>query len=234
MTLIKRLTLITLFSVLLLSACGGAAETPVGPDAAMTAGIGTMVASFFGTQTAMVPPVTQTPIPTLTSLPTITPIAATPLPPPTFPPLPTATFIYYSPTPGTSLIAIGTGTFVTSTPNPGSLAAGCNNLRLVSDVTIESGEVLAPEENFDKIWKVENNGTCDWVYQYSLVFTGGEDMGAGSFKLRKVVAPGNWTELTVNMDAPKKEGTYTSYWRMADADGNLFGATLVVSIKVKK
>jgi hypothetical protein len=154
---------------------------------------------------------------------------------PTFAALPTATFVYYTLTPGTTLTAIGTGTFVTPTVNPNTLGSGCNNLAFIKDETIPSGTVLAPEQNFNKTWKVENTGTCEWVYVYSLVLTGGDDLGAGSaVRLGKVVASGNWTQLTVNMDAPKKEGVYNSYWRMADADGNLFGATLVVTIEVKK
>ena len=235
MTLIKRLTFVVLFSALLLLACGGAPETTGDPNAVMTAGVGTMVASFFGTQTAMVTPATATPIATITPVPTLAPLfSPTPLASPTRPALPTATFIFYTLTPVTTLTAIGTGTFVTPTVNTGALASGCNNLAFIHDVTVSPGTELAPEENFDKVWKVENTGTCEWVYQYSLVFTGGEDMGAGSFILRKVVAPGNWTEISVNMDAPNKEGIYNSYWRMADADGNLFGSTLVVNIEVKK
>lgn len=231
----QKLPLVIFLLATLLSGCGGAATaTESSVDTALTAGVGTMVAAFFDTQTAMVTPVTNTPIPSLTPLPTITPFVATPLASPTFPPLPSATFVFYTSTPATTLTAIGTGTFVTPTVNPSALASGCNNLAFISDVTIPPGTVVAPGENFDKVWKVENTGSCEWVYQYSLVFTGGEDMGAGTFIIRKVVASGNWTELTVNMDAPNKEGIYTSYWRMADANGNLFGATLAVKIEVKK
>ncbi len=235
MNFTKKLPFVIFLFAALLSSCGGAATaTESSVDAALTAGVGTMVAAFFETQTAMVTPITNTPIPSLTPLPTITPFVATPLASPTFPAQPTATFFFYTSTPATTLTAIGTGTFVTPTVNPGSLASGCNNLAFIRDETIPSGTVLAPQQNFDKIWKVQNTGTCDWVYQYSLVLTGGDEFGAGSTLLRKVVSPGDWTNLTINMDAPNKEGVYTSYWRLADADGNLFGATLAVSIEVKK
>jgi len=36
----------------------------------------------------------------------------------------------------------------------------------------------------------------------------------------------------VNLDAPRNPGTYSAYWRMADGDGHMFGATLGVTIKV--
>jgi hypothetical protein len=230
MNFIKKLTWILLLTAALLSACGSAPQTPADTNVI----VGTMVAAFFETQTAMVTPVTETPVPTITPLPTLTPFASTPLASPTFPPLPTATFIYYTFTPVTTLTAIATGTYVTATVNPNTLASGCNNLAFIHHETIPPGTLFSPGENFDKTWTVQNTGTCEWVYQYHVVFIGGEDMGAGSFILRKVVSPGNWTELTVNMDAPNKEGVYNSYWRMADANGNLFGATLVVNIEVKK
>src|SRR5690349_9262581 len=78
----------------------------------------------------------------------------------------TATFVFYSPTPGT---ITPTGTLSTATINPGSLAVGCNNLAFVCDVNIPSGSVLPKSKDMTKTWKVENNGTCNWMYQYSLV-----------------------------------------------------------------
>src|SRR3989304_1723016 len=101
---------------LTLTACGETAPTQ-DVNAIMTSAVSSMVASFFETQTAMVPLSTPTPLPSLTPLPSPTIIYPTS----TFAPLPTATYIYYTPTLGTvgPTATLGTpGTVVTATTNP--------------------------------------------------------------------------------------------------------------------
>jgi len=218
----------------LMTACGGnsGAEPTVDVNSAFTAGVGTMVASFFETQTALyTPPVnTSTPAPlpsgTSTGVPTTIPTLIS---------SPTNQIIYYTATLGTrtpSLTPSVTGTVLTATVDPASVASGCNNLALVFDVTIPSGTNFKPGEWFTKTWKVENNGTCGWIHSYRLVFVSGDQMGGAGKRLGKAIAPGNWTELSVDLQAPDSKGTYTGYWRLADSDGNLFGVNLAVSIKV--
>ena len=224
-----RKTLIPfLILTLLLTACGSGVATskPVDANSISTALVGTLVASLFQTQTAMVPPsplptaVPPTPLNTLI-LPTI--IIQTPT-------------LYYIPPLFTStphLSPTVTGTVPTPTVDPNSLSNGCNNLAFIRDVTIPSGTVLSPKQDFVKTWKVANTGTCKWVYQYQLMLLSGNAFNANTTKLLRVVDPGNWTELSVGMGAPKNPGTYTSYWRMADANGNMFGASLAVSFVVE-
>jgi len=220
--------LVTIFA----AACGVEATPAVEDvDTLVTAGVGTMVASFFGTQTAMVTPATLTPLATITPLPSFTPYpTSTPLP------LPSATFIFYTATfsvPTSSLPTV-TGTLPTATVNSGALANGCNNLAFIRDVTVPAGTVVKPNEQFTKIWKVQNTGTCDWMFQYSLVLISGEALGDSGERIQRQVTVWDWSELSVDMTAPKKPGTYTSYWRLADGNGKLFGATLVVSIVVSE
>ncbi len=228
---LKTTTLILLI-ILLLTACTGAEEPTLDSGAVMTSAVGTMVSSFFGTQTAMYTPpsptstITQTPLPTPTALPTFTPL-------PTF----TATYAPYftatsTPTFGPSPTPTVTGTRPTSTVNPSSLASGCNNLGFIRDVTILPGDTVKRGTDFVKTWKVQNTGTCPWMYQYRLVLISGDDYGAGDTKIQKKVEVNQWTELSLNMTAPKVAGTYTSYWRMADADNVPFGATLVLTLVV--
>ena len=223
---------ILLITGFLLAACAGNAATPTQDvNIVMTSAINTMVASFFLTQTAAVPPATATPLPSTTPLPTAT---IPPLPTATFPPPPTAVIIYPTLTTPLATVTLGTpGTVVTATINPASLGSGCNNLGFIRDVTIPSGTVLKPGENFTKTWKVQNTGTCEWLYQYSLVLVSGPEFSAGGTKLGKIVTVGDWSELSLNMDAPNKEGDYVAYWRLSDGV-KPFGATLEVSFKVVK
>ena len=227
-----RRTFIALLLIgILLTSCGGQSPASPTPDvnAILTSAIGTVAASFFQTQTALVPLATETftptPIPTGTPLTLLTPTAS---------PVPTQLILISTPVPNFTFVPAPTGTQYTPTVNPSTLGAGCNNLRLISDETIPAGTVLKPRETFTKAWKVENNGTCDWVYSHHLVFVSGDSMAGESTRLGKVIPPKKWTRISVDLEAPKQEGTYTGYWRFADPDGNLFGSTLTVSIVVRK
>jgi hypothetical protein len=226
---IKTILYISLALIFLIG-CGGASETEeIDMDAFMTSAVSTMAQAFFETQTAMVTPTTATSTPTITPLPTFTPFptnASSQLSTPTsaFFPVPAITL-----TPGTP---IATGTFFTATLNPNSLAVGCNNLAFVRDVTMPSGTVLKAGQGFTKTWKVQNTGTCDWLYQYHLVLVSGSGAGAESDYIRKQVSVWSWSDVSVFGTAPQKPGTYTSTWRMADGGGRMFGATLTLSFVV--
>lgn len=227
-------TLCLLGLVVLLAACGGnaGAESTQDINFVLTAGVETLVAAFFQTQTAAyTPPVdTSTPVPALPSS------TDAPMTVPTLISSPTNQIIYYTATSGTrtpSLTPSVTGTVLTATVDPGSLASGCNNMALVFDVTIPHGTNFNPGEWFTKTWKVANNGTCNWIHSHRLVFVSGAQMGGPSMqRLARTITPGNWTELSVDLQAPNTKGTYTGYWRLADSEGKLFGVNLVVSIKV--
>jgi hypothetical protein len=221
---------ITLFIILvsvLLVSCGG--QPPASPtpdmDALLTQSIGTLSASFFLTQTAMVPSATITPLATPTPLASSTSLA---LPSP----LPSATQAYFS----TSVVYPSvTGTVYTPTTNPSSQGYGCNNLALVRDVTIPSGTEMSAGEKFTKTWQVANTGTCDWLSGYRLVPVSGTKLAEDPVKMNNTpVPPNEWRQVSVTMLAPKDAGTYTQYWQLSDGAGHTFGSTLGVSIVVKK
>ena len=221
--MVRRILLTVLLAGILLSSCGGQAATSPTPDmnAILTAGVGTFAAAIFQTQTALVPPATDTP--------TITP-TATASPIPLASPTASATqLVLVAPT----VVVIVTSAGTQPTPNPTSLASGCNNLLFLDDETVPPGTVFKPLEVFTKKWKVANTGTCDWVYRYQLVFTGGDRMGGEPSTLGKVIEPGKWTQLSIELQAPEEPGKYIGYWRFADQNGNMFGSTLGVSIKVE-
>jgi hypothetical protein len=220
--------LIVLLIALLLTSCVGEEAPTENPDVLMTSAVGTIVASFFASQTAAYTPPAPTSQPTL-----MPPLSATlSMSTVTLGPTPTPTFVYYSPTPGTVTVT-PTGTLSTATVNPASLAFGCNNLAFVRDANIPSGTVMEPGQVFTKTWKVENTGKCEWAFNYILVHAGGNTLAGETGRIQKKVPVGSWSELSVAMGAPKEPGTYTSSWRLSDGK-NLFGATLSVTIVVKK
>ena len=214
---------------MLLTACGSglATSTPVDANSISTSLVGTLVASLFQTQTALVPSsATSTLLP---AIPVNTQVYPTIV-------LNSPTVVYYFPTLGTitpNPTPTVTGTVFTPTIDPNLLANGCNNLAFIRDVTVPSGTVFKPNEDFVKTWKVANTGTCKWEYQYEIILLSGNAYNAKSpTKLNRVVTVGDWSEISLGMGAPKNPGTYTSYWRMADPNGAMFGATLVVSFIV--
>jgi hypothetical protein len=127
-----------------------------------------------------------------------------------------------------------TGTYYTPTANPSTLAYGCNNLSLLGDVTVPSGTEFKPGEEFTKTWKVANTGTCEWSLGYRLVFVSGSDMEGNGGRPNNPIPAGKWTQLSVHLTAPNKEGTYSGNWQLSDGAGHNFGSTLGVKIVVKK
>jgi hypothetical protein len=102
---------------------------------------------------------------------------------------------------------------------------GCVNLAaFVADVTFPDGSILASSETFLKIWALQNSGTCTWTQSYSIVFFGGERMGASSvIALATIAPPGDIVNLAIDMIAPISPGTYQGFWRLRNAEGVLFG-----------
>lgn len=221
----KSLGILLMVGILLASCAPQPPEGSDTPDigASLTAGVGTIVAYFFQTQTAMAPPATETP--------SITPLSAATSSPLVFPTLvsvasATANLVYLSPTP--------TGTYYSPTPASSSLAYGCNNLAFIRDVSTPDGTVLRPNEGFTRTWKVSNNGTCNWLFGFRLVPVSGHQFASDSISVHNApVVPGEWREFSVSGQAPEDAGTYTQYWRLTDGAGHAFGSTLSISIVVR-
>jgi hypothetical protein len=223
----KTLTKIVVFSLalIILGAFGIEAASPTpSVDVSQTALINTMVAGYFETQTASVPLATPTLAPSQTPIPTVTIVSSVvTFPPPPLPGINTVAPTISLPLPG----IFPTATFSSAA----AVGSSCNNLTLVRDLSFPPGSVLSSNQNFIKEWRVKNTGTCAWDYNFSMVLVGGDALDVGPTLFRKRVEPNETSVITLDMDAPKKTGTYTGYWRMSDG-ASPFGDTLVVSIVV--
>jgi len=92
--------------------------------------------------------------------------------------------------------------------------------------TIADGSVMAPGEQFDKIWVLQNSGTCSWTSGFSAVFHHGNNLGAPvRMDFPGSVAPGESFSLTIPMVAPAVEGSYLSFWNLESDGGEAFGTT---------
>jgi len=92
------------------------------------------------------------------------------------------------------------------------------------DVTIPDNTEFEPGDNFTKIWRLENIGTCTWTTEYALTWFSGDRLGAPvSVPLTEDVPPNTSVELSVDMVAPSEAGTYQSNWKLNNAAGEFFG-----------
>ena len=227
-----------LAAALTLAACNvGAAPSPtLDVNAINTAIVGTTVAQFSAqfTQTAL-----AVPSATSTSLPTNTPQSL-----PTFA-LPTGTAI------GLPTISFNTTPIVgAATPLPGftqivpsnptqSLGDSCNNSAFVEDVTIPDGTVLKGGEDFVKVWRIRNTGSCTWDEGFSLVYIGGSSPNLDPYNFdiqnsNDFVAGGATKDFALTLTTPCTIGKYEGTWKMQSDSGYFFGTPLSVYVEVKE
>ncbi len=108
----------------------------------------------------------------------------------------------------------------TLVPTPLSCA---DKAQFVTDVTIPDGTTLAPNQTFNKVWRLKNIGTCTWNTGYNLTFISGDNMGAGDTPLTQSVVPGATVDAGINMTAPSSLGHYRGYWELKNSSGFVFG-----------
>lgn len=101
----------------------------------------------------------------------------------------------------------------------------CNAAKFIKDVSIPDGEYITPGQKFTKIWRIQNIGSCIWNQSYNLIYSGSEDFKAPHTNpLNSAsVKPGDTIDISLNMVAPQKPGTYISYWNLSDPQDQLFG-----------
>lgn len=199
--------------LLTLSACNLGVNQPISQDA-MVATMVYQTAAAQVTQQAILTPIAQltqmaaTPTPQiLPTLIVVTPspqATLTPVPPTATPMPPTATFV--PPTP-------------TATPIP------CNWISFQGDVTVPDGSSFSGGSKFTKTWRLRNIGSCTWTTQYSLVYVEGDKLDAvkTEIPLTKPVAPGATIDISVDLVAPSKAGSYKGFWMLRNQNNARFG-----------
>nr|XP_053635820.1 protein ILRUN-like [Cherax quadricarinatus] len=105
-------------------------------------------------------------------------------------------------------------------------------MTFVKDITIGEGESVPPSTRFIKTWRIQNTGEDGWPSGCSLIFTGGEQLGAPSHISVSSLGAGEVADISVEMMSPAQTGLYSSKWRMSTAQGNFFGDTIWVKVQV--
>lgn len=107
------------------------------------------------------------------------------------------------------------------TPTP----APCYVHRFVYDESYPDGTRVDPGESFQKVWRLQNVGACEWsTGEYQLVFVSGSRMGGTTpLKINYSVAPNGYANFAINLTAPAVPGTYRGYWVLETTNGEVIG-----------
>ncbi|HTP07634.1 MAG TPA: NBR1-Ig-like domain-containing protein [Anaerolineae bacterium] len=111
---------------------------------------------------------------------------------------------------------------------PSTTSAACTyRAAFLGDVSIPDNTITASGSAFIKTWRLRNDGSCAWgpnQYVHSLVFFNGDRLGTpNEVPLLQTVPPGGIVDVSINMIAPQRAGTYRSEWMLMVAQGALFG-----------
>ena len=233
--MLKKITIIFLLTLTLAACNVGSTPAPtVDVNAINTAAYSTAMAqiSVQQTQTALAAP-SSTLLPTNTA-PSLATAGASPTGNAGV--LPTVSF---NVTPNTTPLAGFTPLSSPAVPAGPTVSLGdaCNNNVFVEDVTVPDGTIMKPGQDFLKVWRVQNTGSCKWDEGYKLAYIGGDGkldaftkkLGSGDF-----IDAGATGDLGINLTAPLAEGKYQESFKMQADNGAFFGTPLTVVIEVKK
>jgi len=99
--------------------------------------------------------------------------------------------------------------------------------RVMAHVNYPTGQKIAPNVEFVKVWKLRNTGTLPWITEFKVVrVTKNENAllnASESVVLDREVAPGSEHELNIPLRTPNQPGTYESAWRLVNSEGKRFG-----------
>ncbi|KAG6889487.1 hypothetical protein C0992_004992 [Termitomyces sp. T32_za158] len=110
----------------------------------------------------------------------------------------------------------------------------------VEDITAPDGQAFYAGVTFIKVWRMVNNGSRDWPADTEVVFVGGAQLNNGDplphaqpiYPVGPLKPGEEKTVWTPELRAPDVPGSYTSYWRLRDGKGQLFGDSIWVDIEV--
>ena len=156
--------------------------------------------------------------------------ASNPTATPTLKPTATAT---PSPVTPTQLSALSSPVVVKIPTQPQTSTS--DNALFVTDVNFPDGSVVKPGEQIVKTWRLQNNGKTTWTKDYAVLYLEGVLYGKDNqlmFKLPAEVKPGDFADISVPFTAPASPGKYSSFWKMYNSSGFVFGDVFNIDITV--
>jgi len=103
----------------------------------------------------------------------------------------------------------------------------------VISVDPPNGTTFDARADFDAVWRVRNNGQSAWDRNsVDYIYLSGDQFHKVSgYDLSANVQAGETVNLTVDMEAPRNAGTYTTRWTLRAGSNNF--CTLSLSIVVR-
>jgi hypothetical protein len=101
----------------------------------------------------------------------------------------------------------------------------CNWAGFIADVTIPDNTEIVAGSTFQKIWRLQNLGSCTWTSGYRLAYSHGDRMGAPDDVsiISGSVPPGGMVDVAVDLVAPDVAGTYQGNFMLRTPEGFIFG-----------
>jgi len=112
------------------------------------------------------------------------------------------------------------------------LGSGALKAAFVTDVTVPDNTRFEKGEAFVKTWRLKNAGTTPWPKETVLAFASGEQMGDVKQVEVGEVAAGDTIDISVDMVAPDKDGTFKGVWQLSAGNAEIEGGGVMVIIKV--
>lgn len=131
-----------------------------------------------------------------------------------------------------------TPTAVSSAPAPRPSMAtaadrpAASNARYLADLSIPDDVDITAGTQFEKKWRVQNNGQTTWADGFTIRFVGGTEMATQPGFPVPALQPGEAGEIAIPMRAPTAEGITFSDWRLHTAQGQPFGDVMYVRYNV--
>ena len=99
----------------------------------------------------------------------------------------------------------------------------CEKAELLAE-SVTAGTIIKAGAKYSQEWRIKNSGSCMWKASTLLVFIAGNQMAAVSEIMIGIkVKPGEKINLSVELTAPEKAGSYSGYWALQTATGDRFG-----------
>lgn len=108
-------------------------------------------------------------------------------------------------------------------------------LRFVRDITYPDGIIIAPGTEFNKVWRIRNDGSVDWPCGVVLCNAGGDILSDPEACVElPVLKAGKEVNIHVQLRAPECSGRFVSYFSAKTAEGQGFGQRLWASVVVSE
>lgn len=127
-----------------------------------------------------------------------------------------------------------------ASPIPTAAGPACLNAAFISDVTVSDGSEMEGGQDFEKVWAIQNSGTCDWDEGFVFAWVSGDNLDGydieisnkNKYNTHDFVKAGETTQFKIDMTAPLAKREYNACWRMKDDTGEFFGTFACVKINV--